>query len=1302
MSNKKLIKNLLTTASALAVLATGTSAFAAEKTTGGNETLAGNGTWSGGAFPADNDTIKYDADARTINFDRAAAIIGSIDVNNVAPGAITINESATVGNITSLTGAPLAGAKAVNIEFNAIKTLTLSGTTYNQLGTVDFNNKAAAKLVITGDTATLDTVKFRSQGGANGTTVQISGNDVTFKAVTLHADLIGGFVIDTAKKLTLDTGTDLLANNANAALLVNGTGALVLKSDAKLHDATIVGAGGKIDVNGTASARDVTITDAGTLTVTSTNANPVRDITITAAGTVDATLDNAGTIRTITANAAGSIIKLSGGTVTTITAAANGNGVITINDDVKVGRLGTAAAAVASVNFAADKTLTLGAGGNQGVTAITTATDNTGAIILGNQDLTVKTVGADGKFLKSFTFGNAAKTLAVTGDKFNVTTVDGLQAIGAADTVIDFQETVDVSKTIFGSSDGKVIGDIKITGAKTVTFGDSLKNVRNIKFDNAASKATISSLGNKGMNIVANHAGDGELTFNNAADLEVAKLGTGGGNALGKVTLDAAGDVKVTDGANTSKIVALVFTANAADAILTVDQLDGVGVGGSITTASAKSGGTLAFTGTTGNSQLVVNLGTDANSFTAIAYTGTVAKTLDLNHKQTFGAIVTAAKADTLTVTNVGLAGTDTIYGGFGTKAERLLSLEFDGAANTATVKGGTFAKTITTTAATKVTFEGTVDGVDSKDATFALANGTITTFADKADLLNIKTDAANAGNGALVFKGSHKVGLIGGTTTVASMDFQGAAGTTITLTDSIAAVAGGAVKFVASTVSLEKALTIGGKVAATGTTFNIGTSNLTLTETPALDKVSIATKYKAADNTMGLVSVGAANNATVTNDLTFNVSGDIALPGTEVANVFTALNAKTLLTNDDLALGAQAGLIKWSFAEGTDDTNVKLVASDNSKVFIAANNITNTIQQSLLTAMISETTTGAAKALLSYWNDLASTNQADKVSESLNRLTASAAPSVATASAAAAISSGITSRMASTTSHHAGMASGDESMGFGVWAQGFGSRSTQKARKGDAGYKGNVMGGTVGADTMISDASTLGIAVSYAASELKFKDAKAGDKTKSNNMFFSVYGKHEMANNWFVQGNAAFGSGTVKANMKTAMLTAASAKYDTMAFSIEALAGYSFKVADAAMLVPAVGLSYMNVNEGGFTETGTAGRTITKKSADKITAIAGAALQGGFDMSGSMVTPEVHAYVNYDLKAKNPQVEAKIDGFSKAIDVTASKAAKVSYNLGTSLTARTGMVEYGVGYDAKLANKFVSHQGTLRLRVEL
>ncbi|XVN43176.1 MAG: hypothetical protein RCG15_02535 [Candidatus Rickettsia vulgarisii] len=47
-------------------------------------------------------------------------------------------------------------------------------------------------------------------------------------------------------------------------------------------------------------------------------------------------------------------------------------------------------------------------------------------------------------------------------------------------------------------------------------------------------------------------------------------------------------------------------------------------------------------------------------------------------------------------------------------------------------------------------------------------------------------------------------------------------------------------------------------------------------------------------------------------------------------------------------------------------------------------------------------------------------------------------------------------------------------------------------------------------------------------------------------------------------------------------------------------------------------------------------------------------------------------------------------------------KTVKTISNIGVSVTAKSGIFEYGAGYDLQLAKKYLGHQGTLKLRINL
>lgn len=76
-----------------------------------------------------------------------------------------------------------------------------------------------------------------------------------------------------------------------------------------------------------------------------------------------------------------------------------------------------------------------------------------------------------------------------------------------------------------------------------------------------------------------------------------------------------------------------------------------------------------------------------------------------------------------------------------------------------------------------------------------------------------------------------------------------------------------------------------------------------------------------------------------------------------------------------------------------------------------------------------------------------------------------------------------------------------------------------------------------------------------------------------------------------------------------------------------------------------------------------------------------------------------MNASVEYDFinKAASPRVS--IGGNNTAV-VGTTKPVRTLYNVGADIVAHVGAMEYGIRYDAKLAEKYVGHQGAIKLRV--
>ena len=294
-----------------------------------------------------------------------------------------------------------------------------------------------------------------------------------------------------------------------------------------------------------------------------------------------------------------------------------------------------------------------------------------------------------------------------------------------------------------------------------------------------------------------------------------------------------------------------------------------------------------------------------------------------------------------------------------------------------------------------------------------------------------------------------------------------------------------------------------------------------------------------------------------------------------------------------------------------------------------------------------------------------------------------------------------------STSTPH-GVAAGDEDchepVKYGVWAMPLYNQAEQKAKGSYLGYKVKSGGGIVGVDTSLNnDLTTIGAAFSIINSNIKHKTGYE-DKTKADSLIFSLYGKQNITEGLFIQGLACYSSTKVRRKEQRIFSFGnmiAKANYKSSSYGWEILLGYDAKLGKA-LVTPFAGISYIKFKDGAYRETGLpfANRTVAANKNDRTDAIVGARLSTSININNGMVIiPEVHGVLSRRIKGKSGKIVAKIDGMNEPF-TEVPNTVKIIGNLGVSVTAKSGMLEYGAGYDLQLANKYIGHQGTLKIRV--
>lgn len=600
------------------------------------------------------------------------------------------------------------------------------------------------------------------------------------------------------------------------------------------------------------------------------------------------------------------------------------------------------------------------------------------------------------------------------------------------------------------------------------------------------------------------------------------------------------------------------------------------------------------------------------------------------------------------------------------------------------------------------------------------------------SDTLNYLDDAiigtvttATAGKGLANIKGNATItGVLGSGSKLGKVAIQGGSAAKVV---KLGADINAPVTHDATTLLLTANSTINGTYEATDS--SIALENYLLNVTGAgtfAGNISVTANLNQDPNNSGKsiggklafksLTVANANALNVTTKVVFDTRLALPIDGTEwtvieVADSMSAADVAKLEKILNLQISASnrfLALSKSSNARGVHVTTKRDFSKLASGVSIATG---ANARAAALAAQINASgkdLTGSALTAFTDWgyiSDAQAIEGSTRLTESAPQVATLASAGMMNAVAARTSAIGTSGIIEVAAADDLGAAAGDASTKMGGWVSGFGGYGKQGARKGDSGFNAKVYGGVVGFDTALNDSLIAGVAVGLSDVKVKYKNSKSGDKTTARTYLFSVYGSYDFGNNWVSQASAMLGNGTVKntaLRVTSSGYQTATGKFDTVTGGAEVLGGYKFAVSDVSNVTPLAGLSYTKTNENGYTETGTTAQNlkVSDRNRDKLEGILGLRASTQIDMDGTIITPEVHGFMNYDFKAKAPKSSVTLDGLPGNLSTGVAKPARTAWNLGAGVMAKTDMVDYGVTYDSQISDKYFGHQGTLKVRV--
>lgn len=324
---------------------------------------------------------------------------------------------------------------------------------------------------------------------------------------------------------------------------------------------------------------------------------------------------------------------------------------------------------------------------------------------------------------------------------------------------------------------------------------------------------------------------------------------------------------------------------------------------------------------------------------------------------------------------------------------------------------------------------------------------------------------------------------------------------------------------------------------------------------------------------------------------------GQIAVAGTAD---FTASNGVVVLLNpsDDLKSGdvladvVSAGTLTasafdvsdntlfWNFTPVIDGNTLDLTANYRGAAGVLANtgyNLSGSLAE-VIDGIIDEGADG-------QYADLAAALNAAPDDAAAAALLAGFLPTLngdvvdATRTATGGVSSSIDSRIAESR----GAASGDAVKNGGVWLKTYFGTAKQDKVGNVNGYDVDSSGVVIGVDGDVTDAWRVGLAVGLAKADV---DAPLA-KVDVNSNLFTLYGSYTVNDRTALDLTLGFGSHSYDSARNAGIYGRASSTFDGDQLSFGANLSRTIKQGDNKVFIPSVSFQYLEVNVGGYSETG-------------------------------------------------------------------------------------------------------------------
>ena len=255
---------------------------------------------------------------------------------------------------------------------------------------------------------------------------------------------------------------------------------------------------------------------------------------------------------------------------------------------------------------------------------------------------------------------------------------------------------------------------------------------------------------------------------------------------------------------------------------------------------------------------------------------------------------------------------------------------------------------------------------------------------------------------------------------------------------------------------------------------------------------------------------------------------------------------------------------------------------------------------------------------------------------------------------------------------YETGMVAGDDIAITGFWIQGYDKDTEQDLREAVDGYDLDMYGLAIGADAPINDRTTVGLAISYADSQVDSKGIEGNEMSIDSYQISSYVSFNE--DDYYLDALVSYARNEYDGlrNLTTGLTSTSDYAGDQI--GLRARGGYPFVLESGLHITPNTAVEYSYLKEEGYTEegAGNASNQVDSQSLEALVWAAGVSFSYPFTTQSDVTwMPDFHIEVRHDFIADEVELDTNFVGVGGAgFSTNGASIERTAYKAGVGLRA--------------------------------